>query len=79
MLKAARISALILLLACSARAGYMQSGSPEPPPPSKPASAVGEPTAATEEPTADGNIQSEAAGVLTQVALDMLAALPSLF
>ena len=80
MLKAARISALILLLACSARAGHMQTGgSPEPPPPSPSVSPAGEPTGSTEEPIADGNTQSEAAGVLTQVALDMLAALPSLF
>ena len=80
MLKATRISALILLLACSARAGYIQTGgSPQPPPPSPSATPVGESTGSTEELIADGDTQSEAAGVLTQVALDMLAALPSLF
>ena len=79
MLKAARISALILLLACSARAGYIQTGgSPEPPPP-PPSSPAVEPTGSTGEPIADGNTQSEEAGVLTQVALNMLAALPLLF
>ena len=81
MLKAIRVSTLILLLACSAQAGYMQNGSPEPPPPppSQPASAVQEPTDATDEPTADGYMQNEAPGGLTQIALDVLAALPSLF
>ncbi len=32
MSKAIRVSALVLLLACSARAGWMPNGTPEPPP-----------------------------------------------
>lgn len=33
--KAIRASLLVLLLACSAQAGYMPNGTPEPPPPEK--------------------------------------------
>ena len=79
MLKAIRVSTLILLLTCSAQAGYMQTGSPEPPPPSQPASSAQEPTDATDEPTANGYMQNGAPSGLMQIALDMLAALPSLF
>ena len=79
MLKAIRVSTLILLLACSAQAGYMQNGSPEPPPPSQPAIAVDDPTDATDEPIANGLMQNDAPSGLTQVALDVLAALPLLF
>jgi hypothetical protein len=81
MLKAARVSVLILLLACSARAGYMQTGgSPEPPPPpSQPAFAVDEPTDAPEGPAAESVMRNDAPGALTQLALEVLAAMPSLF
>jgi len=80
MLKTIRVSTLILLLSCSAQAGYIQNGSPEPPPPSQPASTVNEPTYATVvEPTANGYIQNDAPSALTQIALEMLAVLPSLF
>ncbi|HEX8190708.1 MAG TPA: hypothetical protein VF586_20280 [Pyrinomonadaceae bacterium] len=79
MLKAIRVSTLILLLACSAQAGYMQNGSPEPPPPSQPASPIQEPTPTSEEPPADGYMQTGAADSLTQIALDVFMALPSLF
>ena len=34
--KAIRVCALVLLLACTARAGWMPNGTPEPPPPSAP-------------------------------------------
>jgi hypothetical protein len=80
MLKAARISALILLLACSARAGVMQNETPAPPPPpSQPANSIQEPTDTFQEPTANGYMQNDAPSGLTQIALDMLAVLPSLF
>ncbi|MDT5269051.1 MAG: hypothetical protein QOH49_1237 [Acidobacteriota bacterium] len=79
MLKAIRVSTLILLLACSAQAGYMQNGLPEPPPPPQPASAAREPMNATQEPTTNGIMQNDAPSGLTQIALDVLAALPSLF
>ena len=69
--KAIRASALILLLACSAQAGYIPNESPAPPPP-QPANAV-------QEPTTDGDIQNDAADTLTQIALDLLAVLPSLY
>ena len=77
MLKAARVSALILLLACSARAGYMQTGSPEPPP-SQTAGETDEPTDASQEASANDYVQNEEPGALTQVALDVFAVLPSL-
>jgi hypothetical protein len=68
--KAIRASVLVLLLTCSVRAGWIQNGSPTPPP--QPANAV-------QEPTADGWIQNETADSLTQIALDLLAVLPSLY
>ena len=79
--KAIRASALILLLACSARAGWMGNDSPTPPPPSQPASAVQEPTAGgevTAGETTTGEIPNDTPGTLTQIALDLLAVLPSL-
>ena len=79
MLKAIRVSTLILLLTCSAQAGYIQNGSPEPLPPPQPASAAQEPTDATAEPAANDYIQNDAPSSLTQIVLDMLATLPALF
>ena len=79
MSKAIRASALVLLLACSVQAGIMQNEAPAPPPPSQPASAAQEPTDATDEPTANGYIQNGAPSGLVQIALDVFAALPSLF
>ena len=69
--KAIRASALILLLACSAQAGWMPNDTPAPPPPQS--------TSAPEEPTANGYMQTGAPSDLMQIALDVLAALPSLF
>jgi hypothetical protein len=66
--KAFRASLLVLLLACSAHAGYMPNGSPAPPP---------QPTSAAQEPTG-GDIQNGAVDSLAQIALDLLAVLPSL-
>ena len=86
--KAIRASALILLLACTARAGWMGNESP------KSAGWMGnnsptqagwmandspaQPTSTTQEPTTGGDMPNGATGTLTQVALDLLAALPSL-
>ena len=78
MVKAIRVSALILLLACSAQAGYIQNDAPAPPPP-PPASAVQEPTDTSQETSANGYIQNDAPSGLTQVVLEVLAVLPSLF
>jgi hypothetical protein len=65
MLKLVRISALVLLLACSARAGEVQNGSPEPPPPSSPSSTTQDepaPTGAEEDvPNDTGDTLNEAA------------------
>jgi hypothetical protein len=69
--KAIRASALILLLACSAQAGYMQNDAPAPPPPPQPASAV-------QEPTTGGEVSNDVSDTLTGIALDLLAVLPSL-
>ena len=75
--RAARALTLVLLLTCPAQAGYIQNDAPAPPP--LPACAGQETTDATEEPTTVGYFQNEAAGVLTQVSLDVLAVLPLLF
>ena len=52
---------------------------PPPPPPSQPASTMQEPTDTLQEPTANSSVQNDAPSDLTQLALDMLAALPLLF
>jgi hypothetical protein len=79
MVKAFRVSALILLLACSARAGYIQNDAPAPPPPPQPVSAVQEPTDTSQETSASDYMQNDAPSGLTQIALEVLAVLPSLF
>jgi hypothetical protein len=68
--KAIRASALILLLTCTARAGWMGNESPTPPPP--------QPANVAQEQTTDGEITTMSAGSLTQIALDLLTVLPSL-
>ena len=78
--KALRASVLVLLLACSAHAGWIQNDSPAPPPPpSQPANVVQEPTNAADEPTTNGVMPNDAADSLTQIALELLAVLPALF
>ena len=69
--KAIRASALILLLTCTARAGWMGNESPTPPPP--------QPASVAQEPTTDGDISTTSVESLTQIALDLLAVLPSLY
>jgi hypothetical protein len=70
MSKVIRASVLVLLLTCSAQAGWMQNGSPEPPPPP--------PSNAVQETTTGGEMSTNAANSVTQIALDLIAALPSL-
>ncbi len=76
--KAIWASALILLLACTAQAGWMGNNSPTqagwmpndapaPPPPQA--------TSAPEEPTVNGWMGNEAATSLTQTASDLIAIL----
>jgi hypothetical protein len=77
MSKAIRASLLILLLACSARAGYMPNGSPAPPPP-QPATAVEEPTDAGQESVTQATTEDGTQGTIAQITLDLLAVLPSL-
>jgi hypothetical protein len=69
MRKAISVAALFLALTCSAYAGDMPNGSPAPPSQS---------TNAAQEPTG-GIMQNDEAGSLTQIALDLLAVLPSLY
>lgn len=87
MCKAIRASLLILTLACSAQAGYMPNGTPEPPPPAQPVVAQGnsiqndsttQPPSPVEGTSADGWTGSDAAASLTQVALELFALFPSL-
>jgi hypothetical protein len=79
MLKAARISALVLLLTCSVQAGIMQNEAPAPPPPSQPANSIQEPTDTPQETSANGYMQNDEPSALTQIALEVLAVMPSLF
>lgn len=73
MLKLVRISAMVLLLACSARAGEVQNGSPQPPPPS--ISSTSQSVSVTSQlnetvPTvADENVTYDLADTLTEAAL----------
>lgn len=78
MRKAISVAALLLALACSTYAGDMPNGSPTPPP-SQPAGFVQEPPEAAQNSTLDGIIQNDAPDRLTQIALDLLAVLPSLY
>ena len=68
MRKTLGVCALVLLLNVSAAAGEMPNLSPAAPPP----------TGAAQELTADGDISTTSADSLTRLALDLLAALPSL-
>ena len=67
MRKTLGITALMLAICCPVLAGEI----PTPPAPQPQANTV-------QEPTANGEIQNDAADSLTQIALDLLAALPSL-
>jgi hypothetical protein len=68
MRKAISVTALILALTCSARAGWMPNDSPIPPPPAP----------AVQEPTTGSATNTGTAESLTVIALELLAALPSL-
>jgi hypothetical protein len=52
---------------------------PPPPPPSQSVSTTQELTDVTDEPTANGYMQNDSLSGLTQIALEMLAVMPSLF
>jgi hypothetical protein len=65
MRKIAQVLALMLALSAPVTAGIMQCP-------------VTTPTPDAQEPTTGGDIQNSAAGSLTQIALDLLAILPSL-
>jgi hypothetical protein len=67
MRKTIGIAALLLALTCSTYAGEMGNDTPTPPP-----------AHVAQEPTTNGIMQTEATDSLTQIALDLLAALPSL-
>jgi hypothetical protein len=71
MRKTLTTAALLLAFSCPALAGEMGTpGSPAPPPTT---------ANAAQEPTTDGDMPNGAPDSLTQVALDLLAVLPSLF
>ncbi|HEX7315430.1 MAG TPA: hypothetical protein VF297_16020 [Pyrinomonadaceae bacterium] len=76
MRKTLGICLLALLLTGPAVAGEMPNDRPAPPP--QQTSTVQEPTNAPDEPTVDGIIPNDAADSLTEIALGMLALLPSL-
>jgi hypothetical protein len=68
MRKTLGVCVLVLLLSGSAVAGEMPNDGPAPP----------QSTGAIQEQTTDGEISTTSAGSLTRLALDLLAALPSL-
>ncbi len=70
MRKTISVTALLLALVCSARAGEIQNGIT---PPSNPTTSV------TQEMTPDGEISTMSADDVAQFALDLLALLPSLY
>jgi hypothetical protein len=69
MRKTISVAALLLALTCPTYAGEIPNFSPAPPQISNTAQA----------PTTDGEMQNDSADRLTEVALDLLAVLPSLF
>lgn len=77
MSKVIRASALVLLLACSAQAGWIQNDSPAPPPP--PANAIQEPATATQEPVTGSDIDDKMEASLTDAALSFLDNVLALF
>jgi hypothetical protein len=68
MRKTLGVFLLVLLLTCSVSAGEMGNDSPTPPP-----------SSAVQEPTTDGDIPCDVTDSMTQIALDLLTVLPSLF
>ena len=68
MLKIIRASVFVLVLACSAQAGEMQNGVPQPPPP-PPGEIVLEETTAV---TAEEDMSNDLADTLTAAALSVL-------
>ena len=73
MIKFVRASALVLLLACSALAGDIQNGSPQPPPPSSSTSSTTTTDeTATDETAAEGDVSNDLADPLTGAALSLL-------
>jgi hypothetical protein len=73
--KAIRISTLILLLTCSAQAGWMMNGLTEPPPPPP---VEQEMTRTAQGPAEGGDTEDEATHSLTQTVLELLAGVFSL-
>jgi hypothetical protein len=70
MRKTILTAALMLAFCCPALAGEIATpGTPAPP----------THASVTQEPTTDGVMSTTSSGDLTQIALDLLAALPSLF
>ncbi len=68
--RAIRACALVLLLACSANAGIMQYGSPEPPPPPPPSTqSVDESTAGGQEAT---TVDEAETLLIVRIALNLL-------
>ena len=73
MRKTLGVCLIVLLLTGPAVAGEIPNDKPAPPPP--PASAVQQPTAAA---TTEDGTQGTFQGTVTQIALELLAVLPSL-
>ncbi|HEX8499731.1 MAG TPA: hypothetical protein VF659_04000 [Pyrinomonadaceae bacterium] len=73
MLKAARVSLLILLLAFSAQAGYMPNGSETPAPTPTP-----QPTEVAEEESATKETNDDVTVILAEAALSVLTSLLAL-
>ena len=80
MCKALRASMLVLLLSCTAQAGWMQGGSPEPPPPPPPSSelVLRESPDGIQEAPADGDTLDGTTGVFIEAALNVLSGVLSL-
>jgi hypothetical protein len=70
MIKFVRACALVLLLTCSAVAGDIQNGSPQPPPP--PPSESTTSSSSQAEPAAEGDVPNDVADTLTEAALSVL-------
>lgn len=73
--KVIRASALVLLLACSAQAGWIQNDAPAPTPAPTPSQS----TNVVQEPTTDSNTENGAEASLTDAVLSFLDNVLALF
>ena len=79
MTKAIRVATLMLAFSVYTQAGIMQADKTEPPPPPPPATASATQDVTETEALAEGTMQNDLTAAASQVALDVLQSLLTLF